>query len=117
MTEPAEPGPWHEERWDDLLLHFRSRAEYASSLAIELYELIYVDSDLVFKTHTEKGWTKDVEKAERLLRGYVKWDECANLQLDDGGYWHTCERRQVQALGVALDRVYQRAEDHFGGFG
>lgn len=54
--------------------------------------------------------TSDIEQAQRLLHGSIKWDGCSNIEFDqEDGALHFCGRRSVVAVGLVLGLLYDLA--------
>jgi len=47
--------------------------------------------------------------------GFVKWDGCANIMFDGGGYAHFCGVNDIRRHGLALIEVYRVAYEYFLG--
>lgn len=62
--------------------------------------------------------TADINEAEPLLSGVVKWDGCAHLDFapDRGGYVHVCGARDADRIGKVIRRLYDVAAEHMPGF-
>lgn len=55
--------------------------------------------------------TTEIEKANRLLHGMIKWDGCSHVYFGDAensGYIHMCGSNSFKNLSALLIRVYQR---------
>lgn len=51
------------------------------------------------------GFTREIEKAEKFARGFVKWDGCSNWEFfTEECMFHACERKTLVAVGEALAR-------------
>ena len=53
--------------------------------------------------------TKELDEAERLIEGSVKWDGCANYNFgDDNGYLHLCGAINVDDLAKVITEIHRR---------
>lgn len=51
----------------------------------------------------------DMDKAERLVEGVVKWDGCSHLTFGDHeGYLHLCGKHNIESLSEIIKKIYFR---------
>jgi len=56
---------------------------------------------------------EDIEGAEILFEGHVKWDGCSNWSFGDEGYGlHYCDRDSLTHLGEALSRCWDFTKEN-----
>jgi len=55
--------------------------------------------------------TDDLEQAQRMFTGTIKWDGCSDLNFfpDEDGYEHFCGRKGAIALGELINQAYEIA--------
>ena len=55
--------------------------------------------------------TINLEEAQRVLEGYIKWDGCSDFDFypDHGGNEHFCGKRHAVGLGKLLEFIYDEA--------
>lgn len=55
--------------------------------------------------------TEDINDAQRVIEGMVKWDGCSHLNFfpDEEGYVHYCGRTSAVQLGELIGLVYDEA--------
>lgn len=60
--------------------------------------------------------TDNIDEAQRMLEGSVKWDGCSNIQFfpDDGAYTHFCGKNGAMEIGQVLATVYDLARVMMG---
>lgn len=60
--------------------------------------------------------TTNLEEAQRVLEGYVKWDGCSDFDFypDHGGNEHFCGKKHAVGLGKLLDFIYDEARTMMG---
>lgn len=59
--------------------------------------------------------TKNINEAQTLFRGSVKWDGCSHVTFgDEEGYIHLCGKYNWLSLQEALSRVYKKAGEIMG---
>lgn len=105
---------WQERIYEDIELHVRVKASQAV-VDYEVRKLIMHDDGvgpaLKFETF-ESGsneMTTDVEKADILIKGYIRFDGCSNNNFGEGGYIHACSREDMTRLGTLYDRLFDWA--------
>lgn len=53
--------------------------------------------------------TKDLDEAQRLVAGMVKWDGCAHYNFgDENGYLHLCGAGNVDGLAKVIAEIHCR---------
>jgi hypothetical protein len=105
------------ERWIDIDAFFRARVRN-QSMEFQIFEVIGQDNggegdlDLLVARGSEQltDWgTTNPDDAVTLVSGTILGNECAQLDLGEGGSWHTRSRLQAEKIGAALGRAYARA--------
>ena len=113
MAPTPEPGPWVDRLFPDLLLHARMRVVNSAVVGYEVRTLsIYEEGEpLCFHCMEDNhsDVTPDVEKAEILVQGTIKFDGCSHNDFGDGGYIHGCQREHMTRLGTMFDRLFDWA--------
>lgn len=81
--------------------HFRIIMEFGSHYAsFGLYDI-----------HYNLGPDNPVDESNLTLEGNIRWDHCANFSTGDINF-HTCDKSHIHELAIALDLVYELAEQH-----
>lgn len=57
--------------------------------------------------------TEDIENAQRVFNGMIKWDGCSHLNFfpDEEGYVHYCGKSSAVQLGELVGFVYDKARE------
>lgn len=55
--------------------------------------------------------TTDIEAAETIIRGSIKWDGCSDLTM---GYMHHCGPSEVIKLGKLFEAIFEQAKEVLG---
>lgn len=103
------------ERYDEAGLEIHLAVE-SHAVSFKIYELeATMHADLQY---LHKGWagsgdtTTDVEQAEVLMEGRLKWDGCIDLKQGNERYMHFCGRGKFKEWLKLLERVYDLAAVH-----
>jgi len=126
MMPEAVDYPWIV-RVIDYTLHIRVRGRAPLSiindmlLAVfevrEIYAYSQVDNVVTytFKKEDEHGVLRDIsdiEQADLLVSGTVKWDGCADYTwAEKDGAHHICRRADGRRLGIMFDVIYGLAAE------
>lgn len=108
---------WKVEHLEDLGVVVRTACDWRNDegkplgLAFEVFEvLVYADPPEFRSAEEFNEYTADLDKAEKLFYGNIKWDGCShNYFGDKGGYYHGCSRNDVVRMGKVLEFVWERA--------
>lgn len=108
--------PWQHEHWADLrfLLRYQVHDAYVD---VALYVAMEHDESLWFEPADANHAAipiRDIHKAKALVRGHVKFDSCADLQIGHEGYWHICDKDELTRFGAALERTHDLALRELG---
>ena len=55
--------------------------------------------------------TEDLNEAQELIHGTIKWDACSHVYFGDEGYIHMCGGFNWRNFREAMDRVFKTAEE------
>lgn len=111
--------------WDDIncTVVFNFNSDTAPNLDFSVYEITGRSEDKDTKQFTERIYarkyatssedeTRDIELAETLLRGIIKWDACSHLNYgDENGYVHTCGYLSWKQMHEVIKRVWNYATE------
>lgn len=105
-------------KWKDIgcVVKFEfNNVEYGKSLEFWVYEIVGED-ELGNFDYEKKGakssddTTEDMEEAQTLFRGLIKWDGCSHVYFgDEEGYIHLCGFDSWNYFYNALNRVWEYA--------
>lgn len=107
---------WKIERvLEDLELHVRVGLIDTHVIEYEVRDMILYDdgNGAPFKFCTVNGEiTSDLDQAELLVKGSIKWDGCSHNNFgDENGYLHACSRREMVRFGELFDRLFEIAQE------
>lgn len=61
-------------------------------------------------TTTGDVTTEDIEEAQTIIRGYIKWDGCSHYYFgDDDGYIHLCGGRLIDKISKGIKKIHKEA--------
>ena len=64
----------------------------------------------LFESKESRDQTSNLDEAERVFVGHVKWDGCSNWDLNgDGGIPHFCSKEQAVRVGAVMALCYDYA--------
>lgn len=101
-------------------IHFREKGftvvadprEDGYTVQFSVYRALF-DNDSPCWPEKDGGgtYTEEIEKAERELEGYVKWDSCSNWEIDPDSpaMVHFCSKKEATRLGEMLAACYDLA--------
>lgn len=91
---------------------------------IECYEVLFFmeDEDPSIPMYLSRGATNsedttaNLEKAQKVFEGRVKWDGCSDMRFypDAEGYSHYCGRGKACDLGLLMNNAYDIAKEVLG---
>lgn len=62
------------------------------------------------KKNGNNEWVENIEEAQTLIHGAVKWDGCSHFYFgDENGYIHICGKRPMKNLIKAMEEIYNRS--------
>ena len=56
----------------------------------------------------------DINKANPIITGTIKWDHCANFDFDADGSIHICEHSDFEKISKVIKKCYELAEKELG---
>ena len=112
---------WRNELLTELEAHIRVRPETVHdgrtiTIAYEVRDLVgyrVEDNDKETPLYPTIGATSsddqttDIDKAERLIHGFIKWDGCSHNYFST--YQHECDRKGLVRLGGIFARLFDLA--------
>lgn len=123
MTEQLEEVWWPETGAEAFDVGFRIRFRPAShSAEYRVAEVASQDDDDpndINYGDVGQGWTKSIDEAEALIRGWIKWDGCCDLDIGEGDSYqlHFCGHKNARIVGRAIDAIYDLAAKHIPHWG
>ena len=107
---------WETRVYESLRLHVRARKMNEAYVEYEVRDVFVDDGHLSFKhkDNTHPGDTSEVEEAEILVSGTIKFDGCSDTRFGDGGYYHGCFREHMTRLGPLYDHLFDWAMELIG---
>lgn len=108
------------EQWDDIDCTIKYVVK-DSYMDFEVFEVVaryenkktgeYTEPKYLKKgASSSEDMTEDLDEAETLLKGSIKWDACSHVRFgDEVGYLHLCGGRSWFNLIEATKRVYKIA--------
>lgn len=88
----------------------------------EVYSEKGLEYDPPMKSFARKGarssmdTTYELDEAQRVIDGYVKWDGCSDLDFfpDRNGNDHFCGKNNAMGLGLLIGEIYEFARELLG---
>jgi len=113
---------WKIERvFEDLELHIRAGLVNSAVIDYEVRGLFLHDdgNGAPLKFRTEDGdMTIDLDRAEILVKGSIKWDGCSHNTFGDrNGYIHACSRSEMVRFGELFNKLFEIAQELMPGNG
>jgi len=113
LQNPPAKSPWVERIYDDIELHARMRSINEACVEYEVRPLMFWDdgegSPLKFEARGDGavGPTHDIDKAEVLITGSIRFDGCSHNYFQD--YIHGCGRDELVRLGALYTLLFDWA--------
>ncbi len=82
-----------------------------SSVRVDVYEISAVDLETnkpCFMEYDSCSLIEDMDRAEKFVSVFIKWDECANWCFGEESK-HTCSRNDVTNFGLIMMAVHDWA--------
>jgi hypothetical protein len=106
--------------WDDASAVVTIEKKEAS-LDFKVYDVIGhsqdAKGDFTTRLYERKGATRsgddteNLDEAQTMLHGTIKWDACSHLYFgDEGGYLHVCGGNSWRQLQTVISRLFEYAE-------
>lgn len=103
-----------EKVFEDLELHVRAGLINSHVMEYEVRDMIIHDDGngppLKFRTD-DGGITSDLNQAEILVKGSIKWDGCSHNNFGENGYLHACCKSEMVRFGELFSRLFDMAQE------
>ena len=86
-----------------------TRLENEASLHFEIYESVLSDDGTIHYPTENAGLTTNICEVSRYAHGFLRFDGCMNMTVDDEAMQHFCGRGGVYEWAAALDAIYDIA--------
>lgn len=111
--------------WEDIGYTIICNIE-ENSIDFSLYESIreieFINGETI-NTNTftyeiigSSGTTNDIEKAQPVIKGHIKYDGCSHVDFGDDGYIHICGSDSWLNFIEAIKRIYDISKENLRSF-
>jgi hypothetical protein len=105
---------WENKVFTDLRLHVRARKINNSCVEYEVREIDTWDGPYTYPSNKAMESTSNLEEADILLKGSIRFDGCSHNYFGEGGYIHGCFREHMTRLGTLYDHLFDWAIELIG---
>lgn len=100
-----------------IMKEWHYRVEYTSQghiVGFKIWVIHSWDNEPLWEDDDMGTPTRDIEKAQVFIEGFVRFDGCTNYTFPSDAMEHTCYRSQLVSVGVLLGRIWDQCVELMG---